>query len=178
MTQLILAITLIICMILQFLKEGLFLHGTYLYKIQKILICVFDWLYFIHCPTSFSSINHHLRFFCTFFLSQFFFTQTANFLALFPSHDSHSPAVLDLFLPSNPSICCTIVFPPLGNFDQVVVSVSIDFPSNSEGIAPFHRAAYAYSRADWDGLCVNLRDVPQNVIVKLDTSAAATEFSE
>ena len=44
--------------------------------------------------------------------------------------DSHSPALLDLFLSSDASICSTMVFPPLGNSDHVVVSVSIDFPSN------------------------------------------------
>ena len=39
-------------------------------------------------------------------------------------------------------------FPPLGNSDHVVVSVSIDFPTNSQGDAPFHRIAYDYSHAD------------------------------
>ena len=33
-------------------------------------------------------------------------------------------------------------FPPLGNSDDVVVSVSIDFPINSKWDAPFHRIAY------------------------------------
>ena len=33
----------------------------------------------------------------------------------------------DLF--SDASICSTMAFPPLGNFDHVVVSVSIDFQS-------------------------------------------------
>ena len=47
-----------------------------------------------------------------------------------PDCDSHSPAHLNLFLSSDASICSTIDFPPLGNFDHVV-SVSIDFPSNS-----------------------------------------------
>ena len=52
-----------------------------------------------------------------------------------------------------------MAFPPLGNSDHVVVSVSIDFPTNSQQDAPFHRIAYDYSRADWDGLCDHLRDV-------------------
>ena len=39
----------------------------------------------------------------------------------------------------------------------VVVSVSIDFLSNSQRDAPFHRIAYDYSCADWDGLCDHLR---------------------
>ena len=56
-----------------------------------------------------------------------------------------------------------MAFAPLGNSDHVVVSVSIDFPTNSQQDAPFHRIAYDYSRADWDGL----RDY-----------AAASEFYE
>ena len=37
---------------------------------------------------------------------------------------------LDLFISSDASICSTMAFPPLGNSDHVVVSVSIDFPIN------------------------------------------------
>ena len=66
----------------------------------------------------------------------------------------------------------------LGNFDHVVVSVSIDFPTNSQQDAPFHRIAYDYSRFDWDGLCDDLRDVPWEDIRKLGASAAASEFCE
>ena len=65
-----------------------------------------------------------------------------------PDDDSHGPALLDLFLTSDASICSTMAFPPLGNSDHVVVSVSIDFPLNSNLDAPFHRIAYNYSRAD------------------------------
>ena len=50
--------------------------------------------------------------------------------------------------------------PPLGNSDHVVVSVSIDFPSNSKWDAPFHHITYDCSCADWDGLHDHLRDVP------------------
>ena len=71
-----------------------------------------------------------------------------------------SPVLLDLFLPSDTSICSTIAFSPLGNSDHVVVSVSIDFPINSKQDAPFHRIAYDYSLADWDGHRHSLRDVP------------------
>ena len=52
-----------------------------------------------------------------------------------------------------------MAFPPLGNSDHVV-SVSIGFPSNLQRDDPFHRIAYDYSRANWDGLCDHLRDVP------------------
>ena len=60
-----------------------------------------------------------------------------------------------------------MAFPPLGNSDHVVVSVSIDFPSNSQPDALFHCIAYDYSCADWDGLCDHLRDVPWENIFKL-----------
>ena len=87
-------------------------------------------------------------------------TQMVNFPTRIPDCDSHSPALLDLFLSSDASICSTMAFPPLGNSDHVFVSVSIDFPTNSQQDAPFHRIAYDYSCGDWDGLCDHLRDVP------------------
>ena len=46
-------------------------------------------------------------------------------------------------------ICSTMAFARLGNSDHVVVSVSIDFPSNSQQDASFHCIAYDYSCADW-----------------------------
>ena len=71
-----------------------------------------------------------------------------------------------------------MAFPPLGNSDHVLVSGSIEFPSNSKRDAQFHRMVYDYSRADWDGLLDHLRDVPWDDIFKLDASAAAIEFCE
>ena len=71
-----------------------------------------------------------------------------------------------------------MAFPPLGNSNHVVVSVSIDFPINPKQDTPFHRVAYDYSRADWDGLRDHLRDVPWEDIFKLSASAAASEFCE
>ena len=62
------------------------------------------------------------------------------------------------------------------NSDHVVVSVSINFPSNLQRDAPFHRIAYDYSCADWDSLCDHLRDVPWEDIFKLGASDAASEF--
>ena len=70
-----------------------------------------------------------------------------------------------------------MAFPPLGNSDHVV-SVFIDFPINSKQDTPFHRVAYDYSRADWDGLHDHLRDDPWKDIFKLSASAAASEFCE
>ena len=101
-----------------------------------------------------------------------------NFPTQIPDFHSHSPALLDLFLSSDASICSTMAFLPLGNSDHVVVSVSIDFPSNSQWDAPFHRIAYDYSCADWDVLCDHLRDVPWEYIFKLGASAAASEFCD
>ena len=72
-------------------------------------------------------------------------TQMVNFPTRIPDCDSHSPALLDLFLSSDASICSTMTFSPLGNSDHVVVSVFIDFPSKSQQDALFHRIAYDYS---------------------------------
>ena len=101
-----------------------------------------------------------------------------NFPTRIPDCHSYSSALLDLFLSSDASICSTIVFSPLGNSDHVVVSVSIDFPTNSQRDVPFHGIAYDYSRADWDGLHGHFRDVPWEDIFKLGASAAASEFCE
>ena len=82
-----------------------------------------------------------------------------------------------IYLSSDASICSAMAYPPLGNSDHVV-SVSIDFPTNSQQDAPFHRIEYDYSRADWDGLRDHLRDVPWQDIFKLSASTAASEFCE
>ena len=68
------------------------------------------------------------------------------------------------------SICSTMAFLPLGNSDHVVASVSIDFPSNSQRDALFHRVAYGHFRSDWDGLRDHLRDVQGDDIFKLGAS--------
>ena len=96
----------------------------------------------------------------------------------FPDCDSDSPALLDLFLSSDASICSIVAFPPLGNSDHVAVLVSIGFPINSKPDAQFHCIVYDYCCADWDHFCDHLRDVPWEDIFKLSVSAAASEFSE
>ena len=69
-------------------------------------------------------------------------------------------------------------FLPLGNFDHVVISLSIDFLSNSQRDAPFHRIAYDYSRTVWGGLRDHLRDVSWEHTFKLSASATASELCE
>ena len=101
-----------------------------------------------------------------------------NFRTRIPDCDSHSPALLDLFISSDASVCSTMAFPALGNSDHVVVSVSIDFPSNSQRDAPFHGIAYDYSCPDWNDFRDHFRDVPWEDIFKLGASAAASKFSE
>ena len=102
-------------------------------------------------------------------------TQMVNFPRT-PDCVSHIPALLDLFISSDASICSANAFPPSGNCDHVVFSVSIDFPINSKQDAPYHPIAYAYSFSDWDSLCDHLRDVPWEDIFKLSASAASNEF--
>ena len=97
-------------------------------------------------------------------------TQMVKLPTWIPNCDSHRPAFLDLFLSSAASICSTMAFPPLENSDLVDVSVSIDFPSNTQPGALFYCIAYDYSRAYWDGLCDHLRDVPWEDIFKLSAS--------
>ena len=101
-----------------------------------------------------------------------------NFPTQIPDCDFHSPALLVFFLSSDTSICTTMAFPPLGSSDHVVISVFTDFPSNSQGDAPFHCIAYDYSRADWDSLGDQLRDIAWEDVFKLSASAAASEICE
>ena len=84
----------------------------------------------------------------------------------------------DFFLSSDSSICSAMVFLPLGHSNHVVVSVSFNFPSNSQWDALFHRIASDYSCTDWDGLLDHLRRVPQEDIFKRNASAAASKLCE
>ena len=58
-------------------------------------------------------------------------TQMVKVPTKIPGCDSHSPALLHLFISSDASICSRMAFPPLENFDHVAVLVFTDFPSNS-----------------------------------------------
>ena len=94
-------------------------------------------------------------------------TQMVNFPTWIPDCNSHGPTLLDLFLTSDASICFKMAFPPVGNSDHVVVSVCIDFPSNSQWDASFHRIADEYSCADSYGLRDHLRDVHGRISLSL-----------
>ena len=72
-------------------------------------------------------------------------TQMVNSPTWIPNFVSQSPSLSDLFNTSDASICSTMAFLPLGNSDHVTVSVSSDFPSNSQWDALI---AYDYSHAD------------------------------
>ena len=54
-------------------------------------------------------------------------TQMVNFPTWIPDCNSHSPALLDLFISSDASVYSTMAFPTLGNSDHVVVLLSINF---------------------------------------------------
>ena len=71
-----------------------------------------------------------------------------------------------------------MAFPHLGNSNYVIVSVSIDFLSNSKQDVSFHGIAYEYSRADWDDLCDHLRDVSWEDTFKISASSTASVFCE
>ena len=71
-----------------------------------------------------------------------------------------------------------MAFPLLGNSDHFVVSVSIDFPSNSQQDTSFHHIAYDYSCADWNDLLDHLKVLPWEDIFKLGAFGAASQFCE
>ena len=64
------------------------------------------------------------------------FIQMVSFPTGIPDCDSHSLALLDLF------ISFTMTFSSLGSSGHVIVSVFIEFPSKVKGDAPFYHTAY------------------------------------
>ena len=114
---------------------------------------------------------------CNFSISNYL-TKMLNFPTQISDCDSHTRAILDLFISFDASICSTMVFISLENSDHVVVSVSIEFPSNWKRDSPFHRIACDYSHVDWDCLCDHLKEVPWEDIFKLSASAASSKFFE
>ena len=81
-------------------------------------------------------------------------TQMVDFPAQIPGCDSHSPALLDLFISSDTSIWSIMTFAPLGNSHHVVVLISIDFPTNSKQDSLFHCIDYDHACADWHFLII------------------------
>ena len=88
-------------------------------------------------------------------------TQMVNFpvvMVIFYG-DSGSPALLDLFISSVP-----VFFPKRFSLHwEILIMLLFQFPlilQHSKRDALFHRIAYDYSCADWDGLHDYLRDVP------------------
>ena len=71
-----------------------------------------------------------------------------------------------------------MAFSPLGNYDLVVVSVSIDFPSNTQWDAPCHHTSYDIILLLIGTVFMNMKDVPWEDIFQLCASAAASEFFE
>ena len=103
-------------------------------------------------------------------------SQMVNFPTWVPDCYSQSPALLDLVLSSDANICSTNAFPRLRNSDHVVVSVSIDFLSNSKQDATFHQIAYDYSVLTGMVFVIIFLDVRWVDICKLGASAG--EFYE
>ena len=103
-----------------------------------------------------------------------------NFPTRIPDCDSHSPAVLDLFISPDPSISSVLPLPALGNSDHAVVLVSINFLSNSKGDALSRSTDNDHSRPDWIDLLYHLRNVPSEGMFEIDASpsAAVTDFCE
>ena len=64
-----------------------------------------------------------------------------------------------------------MAFPPLGNSDHVVASVSFDTRLT-------HHIAYNYSRANWDGLPDYLRDAHWEDNFKFSASAGTSKLCE
>ena len=90
-----------------------------------------------------------------------------NFPIWIPNCDSHSPALLDLFLPSDASICSAMTF----LHPEILIILLSQFPLNfsyTKLDAPFHRIAYNYSH----------RNVSWEDIFKLSPSVPATELCE
>ena len=76
---------------------------------------------------------------------------------------SQSPALLDLFISSDTSICSIMAFLLFGNSDHVVVSVSIEFLSNSIEDPPFHCIACLGPTL----FILHINDLPDNVICNI-----------
>ena len=91
-------------------------------------------------------INSHPTFL---FFSEFKLTE------LWPYYQKH----VNQIITSDASICSTMAFPPIGKFWSCCLNFHWLSIKLSTG-CPIHHISYHYSRADWNGLCDHLRDVP------------------
>ena len=73
-------------------------------------------------------------------------THMVHFPNRIPDCDSLSPVLLDLFIPSDASVCSTKAFPSLGNSDHIVVSVSIDYLKFATGCPVSSHSLWLFSR--------------------------------
>ena len=64
-----------------------------------------------------------------------------NFPTHVPDCDSHNSALLTFFISDDAIICSAMAYAPPRNSNHVIVSVSIDFRSNSRRDPLFHRIA-------------------------------------
>ena len=91
------------------------------------------------------------------------------------SNNSHSSALLDLFVSSDASICSTTTFTPLGNSDHVVVSVLIDNSSNSKQDAVSLYSLWLFS-CRWVVFVIIWEIIHGKISFKFGASAAFSEF--
>ena len=101
-----------------------------------------------------------------------------NFPTEIPDCDSHSSALLDLFISSDSSICSAMVF-PIVKFWWCCCCLSFYWlcVKFSTG-CPVENSLWLISCADLDSLCDHFRVVPWQNIFKRIASAAASEFFE
>ena len=103
-------------------------------------------------------------------------TQMVNFLTWILGCDSHSAALLDLFL-----LTLVFVLQWLYFHWEILITLLSQFPLTSQISQQdvlSHLIAFEYSRADWDDLCDHLKDVPWEDIFKLSASVGTSESCE
>ena len=101
-------------------------------------------------------------------LSYFFFlyqSPSSSLCTVFDSISSNTDEALFINLPTN-----VFVFGDFNVHHKYWLTYSV--------LTPFHRIAYDYSCADWDGILDHLRDAPWEDTFKLGAFAAASEFCE
>ena len=85
----------------------------------------------------------------------FLFFSEFKLIELWPYYQKH----VNQIITSDASICSTMAFPPIGKFWSCCLNFHWLSIKLSTG-CPIHHISYHYSRADWNGLCDHLRDVP------------------